>query len=110
MIQPATHTKAYFILTITTIQQYKDAQLATPKESAQLLIDHVEELQRRIDALPKDEPHVGAKYCLEQLKPQMLLVRQACDALELRMSREFYPFPTYQDLLYSHHVEPPTYV
>jgi glutamine synthetase len=71
------------------------------------LEERVEELQSRIDRVPTADAHEAAQYCLDQLVPQMRAVREVCDSLEGQISSDWYPFPTYQQLLYSHHVEEP---
>lgn len=89
-------------------QDYKDAigKLEGKLSQAALDLDErVEELQSRIDSVPTADAHKTAQYCLNQLVPQMRAVREVCDRLEGQISSDWYPFPTYQQLLYSHHVE-----
>ena len=59
-----------------------------------------------------DEPHkpgakllhdiaADAKY--DVIKPQMLAVRRLVDEAEGLLERGLYPYPTYEELIYSHH-------
>lgn len=44
-----------------------------------------------------------ATYLCDVVKPQMLVVRGLADQAELLMEKGLYPFPTYEQLVYSHH-------
>mmetsp|Transcript_42762 Transcript_42762/g.99069 ORF Transcript_42762/g.99069 Transcript_42762/m.99069 type:complete len:82 (-) Transcript_42762:283-528(-) len=44
-----------------------------------------------------------ATYLCDTVKPQMQAVREQVDKAEGLMDKELYPFPTYQELVYSHH-------
>jgi len=44
-----------------------------------------------------------AKYLCDKVKPQMLAVRQQVDLAEGLIDKDLYPFPTYDELIYSHH-------
>eukprot|EP00397_Hematodinium_sp_SG-2012_P007957 GEMP01008008.1.p1 GENE.GEMP01008008.1~~GEMP01008008.1.p1 ORF type:complete len:713 (+),score=181.67 GEMP01008008.1:87-2225(+) len=47
----------------------------------------------------------GAWYCKDYVKPQMEIVRAIHDDVEKLVRRKLYPFPSYQDMLFSHHSE-----
>jgi glutamine synthetase len=47
--------------------------------------------------------HEEATYCCETLKPQLEKIRSLVDRAEGLLEKGLYPFPNYQDLLYSHH-------
>jgi glutamine synthetase len=50
-----------------------------------------------------DDEKAAAFFCLETLKPQMAVVREAHDAAEGKIAQDLYPFPKYAEMLYSHH-------
>ena len=47
----------------------------------------------------------SAKYAAQVIKPQMSVVRTLCDDAERLMRSNVYPFPTYQEILFTHHEE-----
>jgi glutamine synthetase len=52
------------------------------------------------------KPHDLAKeaeYLCNSVKPQMVKVREAVDKAEGLMQKALYPYPTYEDIIYSHH-------
>eukprot|EP00927_Polykrikos_kofoidii_P050487 TRINITY_DN443_c0_g1_i3.p1 TRINITY_DN443_c0_g1~~TRINITY_DN443_c0_g1_i3.p1 ORF type:complete len:218 (-),score=33.32 TRINITY_DN443_c0_g1_i3:297-917(-) len=44
-----------------------------------------------------------AKYLCEVVKPQMVVIRSLVDEAEGLIETDLYPFPTYEQLLFSHH-------
>jgi len=44
-----------------------------------------------------------ATYLCDVIKPQMLAVRALVDEAEGLLDKELYPYPTYEELIYSHH-------
>jgi glutamine synthetase len=64
-----------------------------------------QKLQKQLDDLPED-PKKAAHYCADVIKPAMAGVRTIADQIEGIINRRFYPFPTYADILYSHHTLP----
>lgn len=63
----------------------------------------VEKLEALIAAIPKDDVKEEAHYAKEKLRPALRETRQAAEAVEKLLSQKLYPFPTYHDILYSHH-------
>jgi len=52
------------------------------------------------------KPHelaAEATYLCEKVKPQMAAVRAAVDKAEGLIDKDIYPYPTYEQLIYSHH-------
>ena len=68
------------------------------------LMDSVEKLQNAMDKIPEDIPESMeiklAAYYRDDILPQMDSVRKYADSLELIVGKEYWPFPTYTDLLY----------
>jgi glutamine synthetase len=71
------------------------------------LCDLVAVFQVRIEALREAIAHEGngnaaahAKHCRSQIVPAMDAVREIADALEGVVSDEFWPLPTYQEMLF----------
>lgn len=60
-------------------------------------------LQHLADKRPTDKLADEASYICTTLKPQMLKLRAAVDAAEGLLQVSCYPYPTYEQLLYSHH-------
>ncbi len=60
----------------------------------------------RIDALdaktsvPETDAYAIGMYYKEQVIPAMEQLRETADTLETIVAKEFWPFPTYTDLLY----------
>jgi glutamine synthetase type III len=59
-------------------------------------------LKALADKKPHDL-HEEATYLCETVKPQMLAVRAMVDKAEGLLEAGLYPFPTYEQLIYSHH-------
>ncbi len=84
--------------------------LKAPKETAkaQLLTDLTEELMEKTDALAAvsenvpdtDDPFAVGNYYRDNVLPAMAELRAAADKLETIVAKEYWPFPTYTDLLY----------
>ena len=51
------------------------------------------------------DAHKGCAYATETLKPAMADLRSSVDAAELLCKAELWPYPTYADVLYSHHTK-----
>ena len=43
----------------------------------------------------------NANYCREKIIPSMNELRKTADELEEKVNEEFWPFPSYSDLLYT---------
>jgi len=63
-----------------------------------------EVLREKLDGIPED-PHDGAKYMVSDLIPAMNDTRDLADTAEKKCNREYWPFPTYGELCYSHHTD-----
>ncbi len=61
----------------------------------------VNELKKVLGEVPHDDASVTATYYKEVVIPAMLSVRKPADELELLVGRDYWPFPTYGDLLFS---------
>jgi glutamine synthetase len=68
-----------------------------------------EVFSERINKLEKDlngykvnaENLVKAKYCKKFLLADMKALREVADEMELLVGKDYHPFPTYEDILYS---------
>lgn len=75
-------------------------------EKAKLLTSLTEELMAKIDALdaatdvPDTDAYAVGMYYKETVLPAMETLRETADTLETIVSKEYWPFPTYTDLLY----------
>jgi glutamine synthetase len=63
-----------------------------------------QQLEDVLAAVPKGDLKEEAHYIKDKVKPQLLATRRAAEAVEKLLSKKLYPFPTYQDILFSHHV------
>jgi glutamine synthetase len=59
-------------------------------------------LKELLQKVPSDNSEKEAFYYCETIKPQMENLRSQVDKAEELMSVDLYPFPTYEQLLYSH--------
>jgi len=66
------------------------------------VIDETKKLKDMIGKLPEGG-HKEAEYFCNTVKPQMNEVRKLVDQAEKIMEKGLYPYPTYENLLYSHH-------
>jgi glutamine synthetase len=63
-------------------------------------------LKQMYEKFPSDADHATqAKYASNDLKTQMLEVRNICDKVELTLPADLYPFPKYENIFYDHHSE-----
>ncbi|MBQ3462182.1 MAG: glutamine synthetase III, partial [Clostridia bacterium] len=91
------------------IASKKAIGLDAPNETdrARTLTSLTEELITRIDTLDKASEKVGGEdayaigmYYKDTVIPAMDALRETADTLETMVSKEYWPFPTYTDLLY----------
>ena len=61
----------------------------------------VNTLKKALNEVPRDDASVTATYYKEVIIPAMAAVRKPADELELLVGRDYWPFPTYGDLLFS---------
>ena len=58
-------------------------------------------LKKKIDRdVTKSDTHAQAKHSCDKVLPAMLKVRAAADALEEIVADEYWPLPSYQELLF----------
>ena len=58
-------------------------------------------LKAALKNVPSDDAQTSANYYRDVVIPAMADVRKPADELELLVGREYWPFPTYGDLLFS---------
>merc|ERR1719274_223514 len=63
-----------------------------------------DKLKDLLSAIPHDLEQEAFFFC-QSVKPQMDTLRSFVDKAELVMAAELYPYPTYEDLCYSHHTK-----
>jgi glutamine synthetase len=82
---------------------YKDApKLAGDRPKVyEKITEENKKLKASLEKVPAD-PEKEAFYYCETVKPQMEALRSMVDKAEELMAAENYPFPTYEQLLYSH--------
>lgn len=61
----------------------------------------VNALKKALNEVPREDASVTATYYKEVIIPAMADVRKPADELELLVGRDYWPFPTYGDLLFS---------
>jgi glutamine synthetase len=62
-----------------------------------------QQLEEVLASVPKDDLKAEAHFIKDKLRPQLRTTRLAAEAVEKLLSKKLYPFPTYQDILFSHH-------
>jgi glutamine synthetase len=60
-------------------------------------------LKEAFASKPHDDLAKEAAYLCDKVKPQMAKVREVVDKAEGLMQKGLYPYPTYEDIIYSHH-------
>eukprot|EP00439_Symbiodinium_sp_Y106_P078221 s70_g17.t1 len=79
---------------------------APPRKGAyEAIADELEKLRVTFDKMPHGALDKEATYLCDTVKPRMVALRQAVDKAESLMEKGSYPFPTYEELLYSHHFD-----
>lgn len=68
-------------------------------EACDRAYDCVDRLKDALSKLPK-ESYEAAKYCDKTVTAQMAELRREADSLEELTAKEFWPYPTYSDLLF----------
>ena len=68
------------------------------------LQSNVDTLSEKIAGLDEDaSPTAQARYAVDVIKPALEQTRKSCDAAERLVSKDLWPFPSYQDILFAHH-------
>jgi glutamine synthetase len=76
----------------------KRAELYVKIKKEADILRHMEHEAHEISDLPAEATH----WC-DVAKPQMQVVRELIDEAEVIMSADLYPYPKYDELVYSHH-------
>jgi glutamine synthetase len=63
------------------------------------LAESIDDLDKQRD-VSKSDTHAQAKHCSDKVLPAMLEVRRISDTLEEIVADEYWPLPSYQELLY----------
>ena len=93
-------SKQLRLLGDTPASVYESETQRTLMTRADALFRAVEGLSGAVEAAPHADLEETADYYRDVILPKMDAVRREADALETRTSREFWPFPTYLDLLF----------
>lgn len=83
---------------------YKDAPMLAGERAVLYprVLAEAAKLGQLMESVPQD-PEAEASFLCDVVKPKMVEVRKLVDAAEGLMEYSLYPFPTYEQLLYSHH-------
>ncbi len=77
------------------------ASAAKMSELTETLIAQIDELDNARNNVPTNTQILDtAKYYQDIVVPKMVTLRETADTLETVVSKDFWPFPTYEDLLY----------
>lgn len=60
----------------------------------------IDDLQAKADAVPTDDVFETGHYYAYTVMPAMESLREVADTLETMVAKEYWPFPTYTELLY----------
>mmetsp|Transcript_14290 Transcript_14290/g.24791 ORF Transcript_14290/g.24791 Transcript_14290/m.24791 type:complete len:716 (-) Transcript_14290:180-2327(-) len=84
--------------------EYMSSKISEPRKAAyEKIVDELEKLKACLDAKPHGDLEKEAVYLCEKVKVQMGSLREAVDAAESMMESSLYPYPTYEQMIYSHH-------
>ena len=67
------------------------------------IMDELEKLKTSFAKKPHSSLAAEATYLCDTIKPQMVALRAAVDKAESVMEASIYPYPTYEQMIYSHH-------
>eukprot|EP00931_Biecheleriopsis_adriatica_P000253 TRINITY_DN10026_c1_g1_i2.p1 TRINITY_DN10026_c1_g1~~TRINITY_DN10026_c1_g1_i2.p1 ORF type:complete len:731 (+),score=189.94 TRINITY_DN10026_c1_g1_i2:72-2264(+) len=88
------------------LSSYKDAPapslVMNRKDVYEAVVEEAKKLKVLMTKLPTDLEK-EATYLCDTVKPQMAALRAKVDEAEGLMSKSCYPYPTYEQMLYSHH-------
>ncbi|CAE7823401.1 glnA3 [Symbiodinium sp. CCMP2592] len=87
------------------LDKYKgvDKLTGSRKTVYENVVDQVEKLQAVYKAKPHTSLAEEATYLCDTVKAQMAALRAAVDKAETMIEASLYPFPTYEQMIYSHH-------
>ena len=77
------------------------AFVAELAEKTEILISKIENLEKIRDNVPKNDALETAKYYQSEVLVAMDELREIADKLETMVAKDFWPMPTYTDLLYN---------
>jgi glutamine synthetase len=90
------------------LQGYTGTPLAGKRESLySLLAMQTDTLADLVGSLPHGSVPEEAKYCCDVILPAMDELRATCDEAEGECAASLWPYPSYFNLAFSHHSEPP---
>ncbi len=81
--------------------QCEEGLISEISERQDKLFNAINALKDALNNVPKTDDLTTATYYKEVIIPAMDAVRRPADELELLVGREYWPFPTYGDLLFS---------
>ncbi len=64
------------------------------------MMSKIDDLQAKADAVPTDDVFETGHYYAYTVMPAMESLREVADTLETMVAKEYWPFPTYTELLY----------
>merc|ERR1719379_3012353 len=67
------------------------------------IVSEMKKLKEVFGKKPHDSLAAEAEYLCNTVKPQMVKLREVVDKAEGVMQKALYPYPTYEDIIYSHH-------
>ncbi|MCX7715488.1 MAG: glutamine synthetase III [Clostridia bacterium] len=101
---------AYSSEVIESVAMKKSMGLSVPKQEAmaeeissltESLICEIDALKAALDAVPEKGALETAVYFKDAVIPAMESLRATADSLETMVSKDYWPFPTYEDLLFN---------
>ena len=78
----------------------EETLLAKLSAGADMLVEKIDELQAAVDGAFRGDSLQEAACYKDRVLPKMAELRAVADALELATGKDYWPFPTYADLLF----------
>lgn len=78
----------------------EETLLAKLSAGADMLVEKIDELQAAVDGASRGDSLQEAACYKDRVLPKMAELRAVADALELATGKDYWPFPTYADLLF----------
>ena len=78
----------------------EETLLAKLSAGADMLVEKIDELQAVVDGASRGDSLQEAACYKDRVLPKMAELRAVADALELATGKDYWPFPTYADLLF----------
>lgn len=92
--------RAYHKETMSVSCKYEKATAAQISQLTDALLDACVQLEQDLSAVPAN-PQEAMTYSHQVITVHMAEARAVADQLETLTAREFWPFPVYEDLLFS---------